>query len=240
MFAGLSNAKDSSSQIRARPIRRRVFSSRPFSSKSSMCVSLLSVVLLLTALACRSDSESQGVRPRQLRDVPARRLAFTFQAGVQSAAALVADEAKTIIPAIQADFDKSHPDYALVRTVSSPDNQRVLALYNTTDEPTQTFRIDLYSIDGNFLRDVTPPELAVVFQDSVAWSADSSFIAFVGRKSSAAEPSPTPIEELGPALPSPSPGAPLATPSVVSAFAKLAVFSTEQVYLCNRDGYDLN
>ena len=32
---------------------------------------------------------------------------------------------------------------------------------------------------------------------------------------------------------------PVATPSVAPAFAPLAVFSTEQVYLCNRDGYDL-
>jgi len=239
MFAGLSNAKGSSTQLRTRSIRWPVYASRPFSSLSSMVVSMLSMILLLAAVACRDDSESQGVRPRQLRDVPARRLAFNFQADIQPDAALIADEVKTIIPAIQADFDKRHPDYALVRTVASPDNQRALALYNTTDEPTQTFRIDLYSSDGNFLRDVTPPQLAVVFQDSVAWSADSSFIAFVGRKSSSAEPSPTPLEQFGPASPSPSPGAPLATPSAVPAFAPLAVFSTEQVYLCNRDGYDL-
>ena len=204
-----------------------------------MFVSLLSLVLLLITLACRSDSESQGVRPRQLRDVPARRLAFSFQADIQPDAGLIAEETKTIIPAIQEDFDKRHPDYALVRTVESPDKQRALALYNTTDEPTQTFRIDLYSSDGNFLRDVTPPELAVVFQDSVAWSADSSFIAFVGRKSSQAQPSPTPLEPIGPDVPSPTPLGPLATPSVAPAFAPLAVFSTEQVYLCNRDGYDL-
>ena len=204
-----------------------------------MFVSLLSMLLLLITLACRSESESQGVRPRQLRDVPARRLAFSFQADIQPDAGLIADEAKTIIPAIQADFDKRHPDYALVRTVASPDNQRALALYNTTDEPTQTYRIDLYSADGNFLRDVTPPELAVVFQDSVAWSADSNFIAFVGRKSLEAQPSPTPIEPAGPDVPSPTPLGPGATPSVAPAFAPLAVFSTEQIYLCNRDGYDL-
>ncbi len=204
-----------------------------------MFVSLLSVVLLLITLACRSESESQGVRPRQLRDVPARRLAFSFQADIQPDAALIADEAKTIIPAIQEDFDKRHPDYALVRTVASPDNQRALALYNTTDEPTQTFRIDLYSSDGNFLRDVTPPELAVVFQDSVAWSADSSLIAFVGRKSLQAQPSPSPIEQSGPDIPSPTPLGPVAAPSVAPAFAPLAVFGTEQIYLCNRDGYDL-
>jgi hypothetical protein len=235
MFAGLSNAKDSSPRNRTRSIRRRVYSSRPFSSRSSMFVSLLSIVLLLSALACRTDSGSQGVRPRQLRDVPARRLAFTFQADVDPPPGLLTEESK-IVPAILEDFDKRHPDYALSRTVVSPDNQRALALYNTTDEPTQTFRIALYSTDGNFLRDVTPPELAVVFQDSVAWSADSNFIAFVGRKSLQAEPSPTPIELVTPALPSASP---VPTSSVLPAFAPLAVFNTEQVYLCNRDGYDL-
>src|SRR5882672_8640240 len=100
MSAGLSNAKGSSSQIRTRSNPWRVYSSRPFSSRSSMFVSLLSVALLLTTLACRTDSESQGVRPRQLRDVPARRLAFNFQADIQPDAGLIADEVKTIIPAI--------------------------------------------------------------------------------------------------------------------------------------------
>jgi hypothetical protein len=201
-----------------------------------MFVSLLSIVLLLSALACRTDSGSQGVRPRQLRDVPARRLAFTFEADVQPPAALAADEAKTIIPAIQQDFDKRRQDDALLRTVPSPDGQRALALYGTADEPTQTFRIDLYSADGNFLRNVTPPNLAVVFQDSVGWSADSGFIAFVGRKSLQAEPSPTPIEQSELPLSSASP---VPAPSIAPAFAPLAVFNTEQVYLCNRDGYDL-
>jgi hypothetical protein len=216
-----------------------VYFARLFSSRLSVFFSLLSMVLLLSAIACRNGSDSQGVRPRQLRDVPARRLAFTFQADIQPPANLVADELKTIIPAIQQDFDQRHPDYALLRTVVSPDNLRALALYNTTDEPAQTFRIALYQADGIFLRDVTPPELAVVFQDSVAWSADSSFIAFVGRRSTQAEPSPTPIEPFTPALPSASPDLPVPAPTVAPAFAPLAVFSTEQVYLCNRDGYDL-
>jgi hypothetical protein len=238
MFAGLSNAPDFSPRNRTRSIRRRGYSARPFSSRPSMFVSLLSIVLLLSALACRTNSDSQGVRPRQLRDVPARRLAFTFQPDVQPPATVAADEAKTIIPAIQQDFDQRRQDDALLRTVPSPDGQRALALYGTSDEPTQTFRIDLYSADGNFLRNVTPPNLAVVFQDSVAWSADSSFIAFVGRKSLQAEPSPTPIEQ-GP-LPQPLYSAsPVPAPSIAPVFAPLAVFNTEQVYLCNRDGYDL-
>src|SRR5436190_9119260 len=86
---------------------------------------------------------------------------------------------------------------------------------------------------------MTPPDLAVVFQDSVVWSADSSFIAFVGRKSLKAEASPTPAEELAP-IAAASPGAsPAPTASVLPAFAPVTVFNTEQIYLCNRDGYDL-
>lgn len=242
MFARLSKAKDYWSPTRPRSPRRCVYSARPFPSRSSMLVFLFSLVLLFFGIGCRTNGDSQGVRPRQLRDVPARRMAFTLQADVQPPAGLVDESARTSIPAIQQDFDTRRQDDALLRTVPSPDGQRALALYGTANEPAQTFRIDLYSADGSFIRNVTPPNLAVVFQDSVAWSADSSFIAFVGRKSLQAEPTPTPIEPFTPALPSApssSPGLPVPTPSVAPAFAPLAVFSTEQVYLCNRDGYDL-
>ena len=200
-----------------------------------MFVSLISIALLLLAGACRSVSDPQGVRPRQLRDVPARRLAFTFQADINLPPGLAADDAK-ILPAIQQAFDTHRPDDALLRTVPSPDGQRALALYGSADEPTHTFRIDLYSADGTFLRNLTPPDLAVVFQDSVSWSADSSFIAFVGRKRLQAQPSPTPVGQFEPTSPSASP---VPTATVGPAFASLAVFNTEQVYLCNRDGYDL-
>lgn len=235
MFAGLSTSKESSSRICIRSLHLHMHSARLFASRPSMLVSLISMALLLLTVACRSDSESQGVRPRQLRDVPARRLAFNLQADIEPPAGLTTEESK-IVPAIQQEFDKRHPDFALLRTVVSPDGQRALALYNTTDEPSQTFSIDLYSADGTFLREVTPPELAVVFQDSVAWSADSSSIAFVGRKSLKAQPSPTPLGDLAPTLPSASP---VPTPSVGPLFAPLAIFNTEQIYVCNRDGYDL-
>jgi hypothetical protein len=190
----------------------------------------------MSAAGCRRDNDGQGVRPRQLRDVPARRLAFSFQADVQPPAAVIAEEVKTIIPAIQDDFDKRRPDDALLRTVPSPDGQRALALYGTTNEPSQTFRIDLYSADGTFLRNVTPPTLAVVFQDSVGWSANSGYIAFVARRSTQAASSPTPVDQLDIPLPSASP---LPTQSAAPAFAPVAVFGTEQIYLCDRDGYDL-
>lgn len=214
---------------------RRNYSSRLLSLRA-VVLTLINFALVLT-LACRSDSDSQSVRPRQLRDVPARSLAFNFQADVASPSGLGSDEARRI-PAIQQDFDSRRPSDALLRTVPSPDGQRALALYGTADESTTTFRIDLYSSDGTFLRNVTPPTLAVVFQDSVVWSADNNFIAFVGRRSAAAQPSPTPTQLAPePVLPSASS---TPTPTPAPAFAPLQVFGTEQVYICNRDGYDMH
>ena len=196
----------------------------------------LSLAALLMSSACRPDSDPQGLRPRQLRDVPAQRLAFKFSADVEPPAGL-SDEVKSI-PAIQDDFDARRKDDALLRTVISPDGQRALALYGTADQPsTNTFHIDLYGSDGNFIRNITPPNLAVVFEDSVVWSSDSTAIAFVGRRSAQPQASPTPLElEPEPLLPSASP---TPMPTIAPAFAPLAVFSTEQVYVCNRDGYDL-
>ena len=198
--------------------------------------SLLLAALLSVASSCRNDGDSQTLRPRQLRDVPASRLAFNFQADAGPPPGLKTEESK-IIPAIQDDFDARRKNDALLRTVTSPDGQRALALYGTADEPSATFRVDLYSSDGNFIRNITPPTLAVVFQDAVAWSPDSTSIAFIGRKSLQAEPSPTPLQsQPDPLLPSASP---TPVPEIAPVFAPITVFNTEQIYVCNRDGYDL-
>lgn len=202
-------------------------------------LSLTIVAAALLPAACRRETDSQGLRPRQLRDVPANRLAFKFEADVASPPGITIDET-TSLPAIQQDFDARRSNDALLKTVKSPDGQRALALYGTADEPTTTFRIDLYSTDGNFIRNVTPPTLAVVFQDSVNWSADGNWIAFVGRRSAQAEATPTPFEEFEPAPTPQGSVSPTPTPAVLPAFAPLAVFGTEQVYICNRDGYDLH
>ena len=197
---------------------------------------VVAVSLLIFGVACKGDSEAQRVRPRQLRDVPAQRLAFTFAADVEAPANVSTEEAKPI-QAIQQDFDVRRKDEALVlhRTVASPDGQRALALYSGEDEPSTTFHIDVYASSGNFIRNLTPPDLAVVFQDSVLWSADSGYIVFVARKAPQPQPSPTP-PGLEPSEPQQSP---VPSPTVMPAFPPVATFSTEQIYICNRDGYDL-
>src|SRR6185295_9522707 len=134
--------------------------------------------------------------------------------------------------AVANDFSTKRKDEALLRTVVSPDGRRVLALYGTADDPGSTFRIDLYNSDGQFLRNLIPPDIACVFPETVTWSPDGNFINFIARKRTAPSPSPPPLEEL----PEPS-GSPIPSPStsVAPIFAPVASFYTEQIYICNRD-----
>ncbi len=191
---------------------------------------------LIAALAgCESITNRQDVRPLVLRDVPAQRLAYRFEADVGVPAELQAPESNEKLNSIQADFTTRRPDDALLRTVASPDGQRALALYGTEDELSPAFRIDLYASDGRFLRNLIPPTLSCVFPETVAWTADGNFITFIAHKSLKPAPTPTPPIDLAPEPDS----SPLPAASVAPAFPAVAAFNTEQIYICNRDGYDL-
>jgi len=173
------------------------------------------------------------VRPRVLRDVPATRLAFRLEPDVTPPADVRADDLNDKLTEIQNEFATKRPDDALLRTVASPDGQRALALYGTEDEPSSAFRIDMYSADGKFLRNLIPPSLSCVFPENVSWSPDGNFITFVAHRRAMPNPSPTPLSV---AVPDSSP---VPTPSIAPAFPPVATFDTEQIYICNRDGYDL-
>jgi hypothetical protein len=161
-------------------------------------------------------------------------LAFRFEPDVVIPAELLNEAADTQVESIQLDFSTRRPEEALIKTLRSPDGQRALALYGTADTPGHVFRIDLYSSDGQFLRNVTPPDLSCVFPETVAWSPQGNHITFVARKTPSASPSPTPE---GVAVPETLEASPL--PSVAPAFASVPLFATEQIYICDRDGYDL-
>ncbi|HKO97193.1 MAG TPA: hypothetical protein VJU86_09390 [Pyrinomonadaceae bacterium] len=186
-------------------------------------------------LACSSIiPRGDDVRPRVLRDVPAQRLAYKFEPDIAMPDEIKNAETDSKIEAIQLDFDSRRKDDAMLRTVRSPDGHRALVLYNAGDEPSQSFRIDLYSSDGNFLRNLTPPDLSCVFPEAVAWSPDGNSITFIAHKNVKPAPSPTPLDATPP---DPLEAAPL--PTVAPAFAPVQVFNTEQIYICNRDGFDL-
>ncbi|HKG47866.1 MAG TPA: hypothetical protein VKB02_14115 [Pyrinomonadaceae bacterium] len=190
--------------------------------------------VLIFAAGCKSVIDRQDVRPRVLRDVPARNLAYRLSADVSPPSSEV-DDLLDKFEAVANDFSTKRKDEALLRTVVSPDGRRVLALYGTADEPGSTFRIDLYSSDGQFLRNLIPPDLSCVFPETVTWSPDGNFINFIAHKRVMPSPRPTPPNE-----PEPDPVAsPGASPSIAPLFPPVASFSTEQIYICNRDGYDL-
>lgn len=207
-------------------------------SRSNATSSLIFTILLSLAasvVGCKEITNRQDVRPLVLRDVPAQRLAYRFEADTGIPEDLQKEDSNEKLATIQADFTTRRPDDALLRTVASPDGQRALALYGTEDEARTAFRIDLYAVDGKFIRNLTPPDLSCVFPETVMWSGDGNSITFIAHKRvlPAPKPTPPPDVQIDPeTLPSPS-------PSIAPAFPSVAAFNTEQIYICNRDGYDL-
>ena len=196
--------------------------------------SALTILLtLFFAASCKTAIERQDVRPKILRDVPARNLAYRLSPDVAAPPSDSDDLLEKFGP-VATDFTTKRKDEALVRTVVSPDKRRVLALYGAADETSSTFRIDLYNSDGQFMRNVIPPDITCVFPETVAWSPDGNYINFIARKRVMPSPTPTPEYE---AETTATPAVPV--PSVGPAFAPVASFNTEQIYICNRDGYDL-
>jgi hypothetical protein len=192
------------------------------------------LVFVLLTNACSSIIDRRDVRPLVLRDVPAQRLAYRFEPDVKLPDDVKVDETSDKIEAIQKDFNTRRENDALLRTVRSPDGLRALVLYGTEDQPSPAFSIDIYSSDGNFLRNLTPPDLSCVFPETVAWSPDGNFITFIAHRGVKPTPTPTPPGAILPEVPEASP-----LPSVAPAFPSVAMFTTEQIYICNRDGYDL-
>jgi hypothetical protein len=190
------------------------------------------VFLNLFATACRQNGEKEGVRPNSLRAVPAARLAYSFTPDTEAPREAAGAAEGTKLKPIEDDFDSRRKDDRLLRTVVSPDGFRALALYDTGETQEGEFRIDMYSAEGKFLRNLTPTELSGAFAPMVAWSPDGNYIAFIGRKSLTPQ---TPPEML----PETIPEAPLPSPSIAPSFGAVPVYDTEQIYICNRDGFEL-
>lgn len=190
------------------------------------------------------DKLRVSVRPRALHDVPAARLAYRLEADVDTNVlpeSVKNEGAEEPVAAVRTQFETNRKEEALLRTVTSPDGLRVLALYVPNDPafPADEFLVDLYGADGLFVRNVLPAGLSGVFPSAVAWSPDSQWIAFTGRRTAKPTPSPTPISEpLAPDVTDPNaPPTPMQT--VAPLIAPVATYRTEQVYLADRDGFNL-
>ena len=216
-----SHPTKNSSALTKQQIDRSLYSRRApgHTRKSFIVITLLGGVIAGVASCSSILDKQRDVRPLVLRDVPAQRLAYRIEPDVVPPADISTEDANDKIEAIQIDFNTRRQNDALLRTVRSPDGQRALVLYGTEDEPSQAFRIDLYSSDGNFVRNVTPPDLSCVFPETVSWSPDGNFITFIAHKSVKPTPTPTP------------PGASTAEleasplPSIAPAFPPVSLFN---------------
>ncbi len=136
---------------------------------------------VLLAAGCQKNVvQSPTVAPSAMRDVPALRLNFRYEADIpappETAKNAPADERNA---AVQADFDQNRTQELLDKTIASPDKQKVVAVYHRATDVQAEFRLDMYSADGKFLRKITPDAMAVHFPDTLVWSPDSTTVAFV-------------------------------------------------------------
>lgn len=223
------------------------------------------VFTLLTAtIACQKNIfESSTVSPATLRDVPALRLSFRYEADIPAPSdptKLAPAEEKNA--AVQADFDANRPQEILIKTIVSPNKQRILTVYQRLGDADASFRLDMYSAEAKFLRRVTPETMTADFPDIIVWSPDSANVAFVAIAREGGMNSLTPVP-VPPAANSntntsanknantanvnantnanaeatPAPVTPVAP--VGDAAPNVITFRTEQIYICNSEGLDL-
>ena len=135
---------------------------------------------LITAACQKTDFQSPTVAPSAMRDVPALRLNYRYEADVpappETAKNAPAEERNA---AVQADYDQNRTQELLDKTIFSPDKQKVVAVYHRAADVQAEFRLDMYTADGRFLRKMTPDAMAVHFPDTIVWSPDSTTLAFV-------------------------------------------------------------
>jgi hypothetical protein len=241
---GISPRARAKVRARSRDASRGTNGARPL-----LIFALLFACAAAPLAGCRQIGEKVGVvsvRPRELRDVPSARLAFRLEPDVSPDVLpqFVKDEgAEEPLAPVRAHFESQRKDEALLRTVTSPDGQRALALYAPNDPafPSDEFLIDLYNAQGAFLRNVLPQGLSGVFLSTVNWSPDGTAIVFTGRRTVKPQPSVTPTPEAVAAPVTTDPNAsPTPTPTVAPIIAPVASYRTEQIYLCDRDGYNLH
>lgn len=216
--------------------------------RRELTAALLTVVCLVSGCKQMKEGAGLSVVPKELRDVPADRLSFRFEPDVSEESLperLRKDEPDEPLAPIKAAFETGRKTDALIRTVPDPTGQRALALYGTSETSSSNtdFRIDLYSADGQFLRNVLPQDLTGVFPAEVSWSPDGQHILFSGIRNPALSASPTPEEAAPPPDLSATPGAaeptPQPAPSVAPIIPSVQTFRTEQVYVGDRDGFNL-
>lgn len=219
--------------------------------RSSLIIAT-AVAVVFSAACQSSDFKNSNNASAAMRDIPSVRLGFRYEPDVPApTTANQATRSEELDPAVRADFDGNRAEDILGRTIASPDKKRILVAYSRSADMRDTFRLDMYSGDGKFLRRVSPDSMAVDFLDSIVWSPDSSSVAFVAITrvggSSLSAPPTNANTNSNVSLPAsdtnantePTPESqPTGTPQP-PAPPNVLTFRTEQIYICNSEGADV-
>jgi hypothetical protein len=227
---------------------------------------LLCCFLILAAACQRATVNKETVAPASLRDVSALKMNFRFETDVpappETNTQNTTEEKNALV---QSDFDQNRTAEALEKTLTSPDKQRILAIYRKRDDTSAEYRLDMYAADGRLLRKITPNGLAVHFTDIIVWSPDGNSVAFVGvtrinqgtaaTETAATAPTPPQLDtntntgantdvnanaDANANVDANANTAAAATPAAVAdAPSNILTLRTEQIYICNADGGDL-
>lgn len=236
---------------------------KELSNLKRLAFSLLILFHAFTFLGCpKSGTEMPINTSTALNSTAAVRLNYRFEPDVP--APPIATEnalAEELNPVIQTDFTTNRLDEILVRTVLSPDKQRLLVVYRRAGDNEFEFRLDMYAADGRILRKVSYDGMAIYYPGAIVWSPDSKTVAFMAKVRGAVMPTPLPANTTNSAVNSQTNTNSNAntnttnvnananvettntattnqTPPVEAAKAVLTL-RTEQIYLCGADGEDV-
>ena len=211
--------------------------------------------LVLITLGCQRIpvEEKPTIAPQTLRDVPATRLNFRLESDVP-VPTLTNENAQSQErnAAVQNDFDQNRPQELLDKTITSPNQQRVLAVYHKVEDSQGDFRLDMYSPDGKLLQKITHDGMAVHYPETIVWSPDSGNIAFMAKTRSGEISAPQSENNANAAsnveaninTETNTNSADTTTPPVeppIQGEAPKAVltFRTEQIYIADANGNDV-
>ncbi len=220
------------------------------------------LALLVFAAACKTQrSEPREVVPLALKNVPAQRLNYKFETDVPPPE--LKEDGETgddRNEAVQLDFDENRAQEVLDRTITSPDQQRVVAVYRKINDLITEFRLDMYSVDGKLIKKITHDEMAVHFPGTIVWSPNSTTVAFIAMVRGGRQANPGTDEEKKAALQTTSPtveekkeepkpedseaegdeanstSESETDPELLEPPKDVLTFRTEQIYTCDSEG----
>lgn len=139
---------------------------------------------VLAVFGCQKPvvENNQTIAPQSLRDVSATRLNFRFESDVPAPTLTNENvQLQERNAAVQNDFDQNRPQEILDKTITSPNQQRVLAVYHKAEDAQGDFRLDMYAADGRLVQKITHDGMAVHYPETIVWSPDSGNVAFMAK-----------------------------------------------------------